>query len=86
MNKGEYIRTYKKNKYNEDLVKSRQYQNSLRYKLKNKISEEMWDKYKYQLYDVCRLKDILLILPIDLILEIIQETQQPVSSSVSVPS
>lgn len=85
MDKGEYIRTYKKIKYNEDLIKSRQYQNSLRYKLKNNISEEIWDKYKYQLYDVSRLKDILSLLPIEVILEIIQENQQPVSSSVSVP-
>ena len=41
MDKGEYIRTYKKIKYNEDLIKSRQYQNSLRYKLKNNISVDL---------------------------------------------
>lgn len=75
MDKGQYIRTYKKTKYNEDLVKSRQYQNSLRYKLKNNISEEIWNKYKHQLYDVSRLKDILALLPIEVILEIIQENQ-----------
>jgi len=85
MNRSDYIRTYKKNKYNEDIVKSRQYQNSLRYKIKNNISEEIWTKYKHHLYDVCRLKEILLILPIELILEILHETQQPTSSSVSVP-
>lgn len=86
MDKVEYMRNYKKNKYNEDLTKARQYQNSLRFKQKNNIHDDIWNKYKHRLYDVYRLKELMHILPRDLILEILHENIQiPVSSSVSVP-
>jgi hypothetical protein len=86
MDKVVYMRNYKKLKYNEDPTKARQYQNSLRFKQKNNINDETWEKYKHLLYDVYRLKDLMNILPRDLILEILHDNVQTlVSSSVSVP-
>ena len=58
-----YMSEYMKKLYSKDPVKNRNYKNSLNIKKKYYITDEVWNEYKEQLYNVVQLKEIIDELP-----------------------
>lgn len=58
-----YMSEYMKKKYDENPQQHRRYKNSLNVKKKYHITDEMWEKYKDNLYAVVSLKEIIDELP-----------------------
>jgi predicted house-cleaning noncanonical NTP pyrophosphatase (MazG superfamily) len=71
----EYMREYQRKRYLQDPDKNKQYRNSLRVRLRDDISSELWDKYKHHLADVLKLKELVNKLPEELINEIIMKKE-----------
>lgn len=61
MNK--YMSEYMKKKYNENPIHHRRYKNSLNIKKKYYITDDIWEKYKENLYSVVSLKELIDDLP-----------------------
>ena len=75
----EYMRDYQRTKYQEDLVKARAYQQSIKLKKKLNLSDDLWLKYKHHLADVVRLQELLNRLPAEVVKDIMEGTPQGVT-------
>ena len=71
----EYMREYQRKRYHADQEKAKSCRNSLRCRLKDDVSNELWDKYKHHLADVIKLQDIIRKLPVELVSEILTKEQ-----------
>lgn len=61
MNK--YMSEYMKKKYNENPKQQRNYKNSLNMKKKYNINNDVWEKYRENLYNIITLKETIDDLP-----------------------
>lgn len=71
--KREYIREYKKRKYDEDIQRERCYQSSIKLKKKYDVSPDVWNKYKHHLIDAFNLSKIIQRFPVELLEELLRE-------------
>lgn len=71
--KKEYIREYKKRKYDEDILRERNYQSSLKLKKKYDVSPELWTKYNHHLIDAFNISKIIQRFPPDMLQELLRE-------------
>ncbi len=72
--KQEYMKKYMYNRYHNDIENVRAYNNSLKYKNRNKISDIDFKKYGIYLADVAKLRKIIEKLPKELFYECLEET------------
>jgi hypothetical protein len=68
------MREYQRKRYLANTEKAKSYRNSLRRRLKEDVSNELWLKYKHHLSDVVELQNIIKRLPIEIINEVINES------------
>ena len=79
LNRRDYMREYQRERYNADKEKGRCYQQSIKLKRKLNISDELWDKYRHYLADIVKLQKIMEHVPIELILEVLQNRPEIVT-------
>jgi RecA-family ATPase len=72
----EYMRAYKKRKYDEDKEKALKYRTEMNLKKKYNINNEIWTKYKNHLQDVLALMKIKNNIPREMLLELIMNPPQ----------
>ena len=72
-NRREYMREYKRAKYNDDKQKARAYSNSIVAKrsLPPEQAAEMWRKFGHHLADVMKLQKLMERIPHDLLMELV---------------
>jgi hypothetical protein len=68
----EYNRLYHNKRYKDDKVKVHAYQQSLKIKKELNIKKDLWKKYKHHLADIVKLHKIMARVPVELILEILE--------------
>jgi len=78
----EYMREYKRAKYNDDKQKARAYSNSIVAKrsLPPEQAAEMWRKFGHHLADVMKLQKLMERIPHDLLMEIVASATTAASS------
>ena len=72
----EYQRDYQRRRYQENKVKGRAYQTSMRMKRGLDLSKELWETYKHHLADALKLVAIMERIPIELIHKIVANYPQ----------
>jgi hypothetical protein len=71
--KNDYMREYMSKKYHSDPVKSSQYRNSRRIKVKLGLSDEEFNKYRHFLADIIKIKEICERVPLNLVEELLMD-------------
>ena len=73
--KSAYMREYMRNRYKQNTTEGKMRRRSTMAKTKNNISDEEAEKYGIYLYDILKLREMKLRVPLKLLQEIITEQE-----------